>query len=70
MNKLLAVWGVDLSCKCALIGFGHTRAVQSMRPENQNKVTLEPYNLQTILKHKVFNFFCLLPFAVGENFGF
>ncbi len=49
MNKLLAVWGVDLSCKCALIGFGHTRAVQRMRPEKQNKITLEPYNLQTIL---------------------
>lgn len=44
MNKLLAVRGVNFPCKCALIGFGHTRAVQSMRPEKQDKITLDSYN--------------------------
>lgn len=50
MNKLLAVRGVNFPCKRALIGFGHTRAVQSMRPEKQDKITLDPYNHFPYLK--------------------
>lgn len=42
MNKLLAVGRVDLPSKCALIGFRHTCAIKSMRPE-EKKILKDPF---------------------------
>lgn len=44
MNKLLAVGCVDFPCKRALVGFGHTCAIQCMGPTETE--TNKPFRSQ------------------------
>lgn len=44
MDKLLAVWCVELSSEGTLVGLGHTGAVKSVRPKTKQNESLNALN--------------------------